>query len=137
MLFEVTRDPIDSQDLQNDLVRDAVGAVVTFLGVVRKFSKGKTVVRLEYDAYDEMAVKKLREIGQEMRERWPIEDVAIRHRVGRMEIGEVSLVVVVVSAHRADAFAAAQYAVDRIKQIVPVWKKEVFEDGEVWVGAQE
>jgi molybdopterin synthase catalytic subunit len=136
VVFEVTRDPITAQDLEVGLVHDDVGAVVTFLGVVRGNSKGKKVLRLEYDAYEEMAVKTLRQIGDEIRQRWDVEDVAIRHRIGPMEIGETSLVVVVAAAHRAEAFSSARYAVDRIKEIVPVWKKEFFEDGEVWVGAR-
>lgn len=95
------------------------------------------MLHLEYEAYRPMADNQLARIAGEIRERWGIGDVAIAHRLGRLEIGDVSLVVAVASAHRKEAFEACAYAIDRIKQIVPIWKKEFFEDGEVWVGSQE
>jgi molybdopterin synthase catalytic subunit len=97
---------------------------------------GKSVLYLEYEAYEPMALKKLSEIADEVTEKWGIEDVAIVHRIGRLEIEDVSLVVAIASPHRKEAFQACGYVVDRIKEDVPIWKKEVFEDGEVWVGCQ-
>jgi molybdopterin synthase catalytic subunit len=113
--------------------RDDAGAVALFLGVVRDNSHGRRVLYLEYDAYPEMAKKKLREVADEARARWPITQVAIGHRTGRLEIGETSMVVAVSSGHRHDAFAACQHIVDRIKEVVPIWKKEVWEGGEAWI----
>ncbi len=113
------------------------GAVVTFLGVTRDASAGRKVLYLEYEAYIPMAEKKLNEIEQEMRLRWPVNKVSIIHRLGHLAIGETSLIIAVASPHRQEAFAACQYAVDRIKQVVPIWKKEYFEGGEVWVESPE
>ena len=115
---------------------DGSGAVVTFLGTTRDTTRHRKVLRLEYEAYVPMAEKKLAEVAQEMRDRWDV-GVAMAHRLGRLEIGDISLVVAVSAAHRKDAFAACQYSVDRIKQTVPIWKKEYFEGGEVWVESPE
>ncbi len=136
-MIEITDEPLDSEAITAKVRRDSNGAVVTFLGTTRDFTAGRTVLHLEYEAYRPMADDKLAEIVDEIREQWSIEDVAIAHRLGRLEIGETSLVVAVASAHREAAFAACQYSVDRIKQMVPIWKKELFEGGEVWVGSQE
>ena len=107
-----------------------------FWGPLVAVSMGKSVLYLEYEAYEPMALKKLSEIADEVTEKWGIEDVAIVHRIGRLEIEDVSLVVAIASPHRKEAFQACGYVVDRIKEDVPIWKKEVFEDGEVWVGCQ-
>jgi molybdopterin synthase catalytic subunit len=137
-VIEITRDPLDPEAITAKVRRDTNGAVVTFLGTTRSFTGSRNVLHLEYEAYRPMADKKLAEIAVEMRQRWPVvEDVALAHRLGRLEISDISLVVAVASPHRKDAFAACQYAVDRIKQMVPIWKKEYFEGGEVWVGSQE
>lgn len=136
-MIEITHEPLDPEAVTAKVRKDSNGAVVTFLGTTRDFTSGRRVLRLEYEAYRPMADKKLAEIALEMRERWPIEDVAIAHRLGPLEIGDISLVVAIASPHRKEAFAACQYAVDRIKQMVPIWKKEHFEGGEVWVGSQE
>lgn len=132
----ITESPISPQKIAAELRKETHGAVVSFEGIVRGLEQGHQVLYLEYDAYPEMAEEKLREITEEIRHRWNIEDVVIFHRIGRLEVGECSLVIVVASPHRREAFAACQYAVDRIKEIVPIWKKEVWEDGEVWVGWQ-
>ena len=95
------------------------------------------MLHLEYEAYEHMALAKLSEIAAEIRDRWEVEDVAISHRLGRLEIEDISLVVAVASPHRKDAFEASQYSVDRIKEIVPIWKKEYFEGGEVWIESPE
>jgi molybdopterin synthase catalytic subunit len=131
--FEVTSEPLDPQALVDSVRKDESGAVALFYGVVRDNNRGRRVLHLEYDAYPSMAEKKLRQIAEEVRSRWQITEVAMQHRIGRLEVGETSLLVAVSAPHRRDAFEACHYAVDRIKQIVPIWKKEVFEGGEVWV----
>ena len=136
-MIEITHEPLDPEAITDKVRKDTNGAVVTFLGTTRSVTGGRKVLHLEYEAYRPMADNKLAEISQEMRERWSVEDVSIVHRLGRLEIQDISLVVVVASPHRKEAFAACQYSVDRIKQTVPIWKKEFFEDGEVWVGSQE
>ena len=136
-MIEITDEPLDPEAITAKVSQDSNGAVVTFLGTTRDFTAGRKVLHLEYEAYRPMADSKLAEIVDEIRERWSIEDVAIAHRLGRLEIGETSLIVAVASPHREAAFAACQYSVDRIKEMVPIWKKEFFQGGEVWVGSQE
>ena len=136
-MIEITHDELEPDKITGRVSRDTNGAVLTFLGTTRSFTRGRRVLHLEYEAYRPMADNKLAEIADEIRERWDVQDVAISHRLGRLEIGDISLVVAVASAHREHAFEACQYSVDRIKQIVPIWKKEYFEGGEVWVGSQE
>jgi len=131
--FQVTREPLDPQRLAELVRRDESGAVALFYGVVRNHSHGRRVLYLEYDAYPSMAVKKMQQVAEEIRSRWDITDIAINHRTGRLEVGETSLLVAVSAHHRREAFEACHYAVDRIKEIVPVWKKEVWEGGESWV----
>lgn len=132
-MFAVTTDPLDPNALVEAVRSDEDGAVCLFYGVVRNNNLGRRVLYLEYDAYVPMAVKKMREIAEEVKQRFPITAMGALHRIGRLEIGETSLLVAVASPHRAEAFAACHYAVDRIKEIVPVWKKEVFEGGEEWI----
>src|SRR5512136_1756773 len=115
------------------LQRPEDGAVVVFEGVVRNHSQDKPVRFLEYDAYEPMALKKLEEIELRVKNEFDIRDIAIVHRLGHMEIGECSTVIVVASAHRGPAFDACRFAIDTIKKIVPIWKKEFYEDGEVWI----
>jgi molybdopterin synthase catalytic subunit len=132
--FEITREPIDILAMRDRLLRGRDGAVCVFDGVARDNTRGRKTRYLEYEGYEEMAVRTMRQIGDEAHERWPgIDRVGIRHRLGRIEIGESSVVIVVTSPHRKAAFEACQFAIDRLKQIVPVWKKEYFEDGAVWV----
>jgi molybdopterin synthase catalytic subunit len=107
--------------------------VVTFEGVVRNHSSGRKTLYLEYEAYTPMAIHKMEEIGTEAKEKFDINSVGIIHRTGRLEIGETSVAIVVTAAHRRPAFEACHYLIDRLKQVVPVWKKEYFEDGAVWV----
>ena len=133
MLFEITEEPLDPQRLADHVRSDASGAVALFYGVVRDHNKGRKVLYLEYDAYPEMATKVMRQIAEEMKERSPIDDVAIQHRTGRLEIGETSLLIAVSSGHRKEAFEACHALVDRFKEVVPIWKKEVWEGGEEWV----
>jgi molybdopterin synthase catalytic subunit len=132
-MFRVTDEEITAQMVIEAVEHPSVGAIVTFLGTVRDRSQGRRVLYLEYDAYPEMAERTLRQIGEEIRERWGLDRVAIVHRVGRLEIGEASVAIAVAAPHRAEAFEACRYAIDRLKEIVPIWKKEVREGGECWV----
>ena len=133
MIFEMTDAPLEAAALVEAVRTDEAGAVSVFYGVVRNTNLGRRVLYLEYDAYPPMAEKKMREIGEEIRQRWPVTGVAMRHRVGRLAIGEPSVIIAVASPHRADAIEACHYAIDRLKSIVPIWKKEVFEGGEEWL----
>jgi molybdopterin synthase catalytic subunit len=133
-MFKIVEGPIDELALENEVRTEADGAVIVFRGVARKFSRGREVVHLEYEAYPEMAEKVMAEIGDEMKSKWPITAVAIVHRTGVLEIGQASVVIAVSAPHRGEAFAATQYAIDRLKQVVPIWKKEVWSDGSQWIG---
>jgi len=132
-MFELTDQPLDPAPLVAAVRRDESGAVALFYGVVRNENLGRNVQYLEYDAYPEMAIKKMTEVAAEVATKYPITGIGVLHRTGHLEIGETSLLVAVSSAHRAAAFEACHYAVDRIKQIVPVWKKEVWQDGSEWI----
>ncbi|MBI2888132.1 MAG: molybdenum cofactor biosynthesis protein MoaE [Chloroflexi bacterium] len=132
-MFKITTEALDPRALEALLVTQEDGAVATFQGVVRIHSRGKVVSYLEYDAYAPMAEKVMAQIAQEVADRWDVRRVGVWHRTGRLEIGETSMVVVVASPHRKEAFEACRYVVDRVKAIVPIWKKEVWEDGESWV----
>ena len=125
-MIEITDRPLEPDAITATVRDDSNGAVVTFLGATRDTSQDRKVLHLEYEAYRPMADKKLAEIVDEIRMRWRIDHMAISHRIGRLEIGEISLVVAVASPHRKEAFTACHEAVDRIKQIVPIWKKEFF-----------
>jgi molybdopterin synthase catalytic subunit len=132
-MFSLTREPIDTTRISRSLQRPEDGALVVFEGVVRDHARDKAVRFLEYEAYESMALKKLEEVGAMARSRFDIRDIAIVHRLGHMEIGEASTVIVVASAHRGAAFEACRFAIDTIKEIVPIWKKEFYTDGEVWI----
>jgi molybdopterin synthase catalytic subunit len=135
-MFEIKKAPLIVEEVVEKVRSDSCGAIATFIGTVRNASMGKRVVYLEYDAYEEMAVKKMGAVGQEVKEKWDIDKMAITHRIGKLDIGEMSVVIAISSPHRKDALEACQYTIDRIKQIVPIWKKEVWEDGEIWIGKQ-
>lgn len=109
------------------------GAFVTFYGLVRNHNQGRRVQHLEYEAYEPLALKTFARIDEEVRGRWPGMRIALHHRTGRLEIGEASVAIVTASPHRADAFAACRYVIERVKQIVPVWKREYFDGGDVWI----
>ena len=135
--FEITTEPLSLDEVAARLVQRSAGCVTAFVGVVRGETGGRETRYLLYEAYPEMAEEQMGQIGDEVRERWPsVEEVAIVHRIGRLEIGETIVVVAVSSAHRQDTFAAAHYAIDRLKEVVPIWKKEVWEDGEAWKSEQ-
>jgi MoaE-MoaD fusion protein len=132
-IFEITRERIDIARLRARLLEGDSGAVVIFDGVARNNTKGHRTLYLEYEGYEIMALRTMEQIGREVHERWPINRVGIIHRLGRIDITESSVLIVVTSAHRKIAFEACHYAIDRLKKIVPIWKKEYFEDGAVWV----
>lgn len=130
--YRITRQVIRTAELSRDMKAPEDGAVVVFEGIVRNHSQGGKTLYLEYEAYEPMAVRKMQEIGREVKKKFSIARVGMVHRVGRLEIGETSVAIIVTSAHRRAAFEACHYAIDRLKQIVPIWKKEFFEDGAVW-----
>ena len=132
----VTREPLNTEAVTATVQKESNGGVVTFLGATRNETEGNRVLYLEYEAYEGMAGKMLARIAEEVSERWGIADVSIAHRFGRLQPGEVSMVVAVASPHRQEAFQACLYTVDRIKENVPIWKKEVYEDGEEWIDIQ-
>ena len=132
-IVEITREPIDIAGLRAGLLEGDSGAVVIFDGVARNNTKGRPTLFLEYEGYVDMALRTLDQICREVHEKWPINRIGIIHRLGRIEIAESSVVIVVTSAHRKPAFEACHYAIDRLKKIVPIWKKEYSEDGAVWV----
>lgn len=127
------REPIDIGFYRERLARHQDGAVVVFEGVVRNSAHGKTVLRLEYHAYETMALAKLGEVSRRALEVFEISDITIVHRLGRLELGECSVAVLVASPHRSAAFEACRFAIDTLKKTVPIWKKEFYEDGEVWI----
>ena len=133
-MFRLTRDAIDYHTLTDAVRSSHCGAVVLFLGTVRDLTGDQVTVFLDYEAYPPMAEKKLAEIEQEVRRRWPVGDIAMVHRLGRLEVGEVSVAVAVSCPHRADAFDACRFAIDTLKELVPIWKKENAPDGTAeWV----
>jgi molybdopterin synthase catalytic subunit len=135
-LFLMTTEALDPRDVEVLVAADDAGAIVTFTGAVRNHARGREVIALDYEAYVPAAEKQLGVIGVEVVERWPGMRIAIHHRTGYLEPGIASVVIATASAHRAEAFAAALYAIDRIKEIVPIWKKEHYRDGSTWVGTE-
>jgi molybdopterin converting factor subunit 1 len=131
-IFGLVREPIDKHKIAESLKAPEDGALVVFDGFVRNSFKGRQTLYLEYEAYEQMALEKIREIGAQMHQRYAIRRVAIVHRLGRLEIGETSVLIAVASAHRAAAFDACRYAIDTLKRTVPIWKKEFFVGGAVW-----
>lgn len=137
VLFELTNRPLDSRRMETAVAHKGAGAICTFTGVVRDNSRGQSVTQLDYEAYEEMAVAQMRRIGDEIAERWPEARVAMAHRTGSLEIGEASVVVSVSCPHRAEAIAACKWGIDRLKESVPVWKKEHAADGTYWIEGDE
>jgi molybdopterin synthase catalytic subunit len=136
-LYRIVVQPLSADAVAQAVADPAAGGIVIFSGVVRNEKDGRPVKYLEYEAHAPMAEAKMREIGEQIRRRWPsVKAVTMLHRVGRLEIGESSVLIAVSAAHRREAFEACHYAIDTLKQTVPVWKKEHFEDGEIWVGLQ-
>ncbi len=133
ILFELTSRPLDARRMEAAVAHKGAGAICTFTGVVRDTSRGRSVTHLEYEAYAEMATSQMRNIADEIAEKWPEARVAMAHRTGRLEVGEPSVVVSVSSPHRAEAIAACKWGIDRLKETVPIWKKEHATDGTYWI----
>lgn len=135
--YTITRSPIQIQDVIDQVKNPRAGAVCTFMGTVRELTNGKKTLYLEYEAYVEMAERQMEKIGNEIMSQHDHARVAMMHRIGRLEIEDVAVAIAVATPHRAAAFKACHYAIDRIKEIVPIWKKEHWEDGSFWVGDQQ
>lgn len=133
--IQLTDKTLQTQDCIDFVSNDANGGLAVFIGTVRNHTKGKEVIRLEFEAYEKMAISEMRKIAEQALEKFPVTHIAIHHRVGVLEIGEIPVVIAVGSHHRAAAFDACRYAIDTLKETVPIWKKEIFEDGDVWVAA--
>jgi molybdopterin synthase catalytic subunit len=132
--FTLSSEPLDPAAVIEEARNDQAGAVASFIGTTRSQSRGRTVHYLEYEAYGGMAEKVMAELADELKQRYDLCEVAIAHRTGRVDIGGISVVIAVSARHRADALAACKDAIDRLKEIVPLWKKEVYEGGEEWIG---
>ena len=135
-MYQIVSHEIDGAAVTAAVARADAGAIVTFIGTTRDHNDGRRVTRLEYEAYPEMAVAELRKIGEQAQQRWPIAGIAIVHRIGVVPIGQASVVIAVSAGHRRPAFEACHFAIDRLKEVVPIWKKEHFEGGEIWIGSQ-
>lgn len=136
MLTKITREPVLPEEAIQGLERAIHGSVVTFMGTVRRYTEDREVDYLEYEAYPEMAEDKIIVIANEVLQKSGIEDITVLHRIGRLHVGETSLVVAVASLHRREGFEACLYTVERIKEVVPIWKKEVWAEGELWVRSE-
>lgn len=136
-LFSITTEPLSADKLIRLVSNPHAGAVLTFVGTVREFTHGQRTVYLSYEAYAPMAVEKMKQIAAEIEERWPGARVAMQHRIGDLQIEEIAVIVAVATPHRNESFEAGRYAIERLKQIVPIWKKEIWEDGSEWKGHQQ
>ena len=135
MNFKITDQTIDEQAVIELVRSENCGGLSVFVGTVRNQTKGKAVVRLEFEAYESMALKKMQEIAEKARTRWQTDQIAIYHRVGVLGLGETAVVIAVSTPHRKAAFEACEFLIDTLKQVVPIWKKEIYQDGEIWVAA--
>ncbi|MYL70259.1 molybdenum cofactor biosynthesis protein MoaE [Halobacillus litoralis] len=133
----ITTEPLKVEEVTKRVIRREAGAINTFIGTVREFTKGKRTLYLEYETYKEMAEKKLEQIAVEIEKQWPSAQVVIAHRVGRLDITDIAVMIAVSTPHRNDSYEASRYAIERIKEVVPIWKKEHWEDGEEWIGDQK
>jgi molybdopterin synthase catalytic subunit len=136
-MFEIVVEPIDLNRVIAAVGRSEAGAIASFVGTTRDHNVGRQVTRLEYEAYPDMAVREMRRIGEEAVTRYGVTAVAITHRIGVVEIGEASVAIAVSAPHRGAAFDACRFAIDRLKEIVPIWKKEHYRGGEIWIGPQQ
>lgn len=135
--FLITEQPLSADKLVSLVSNPRAGAVLTFVGTVREFTHGQRTVSLSYEAYAPMAVEKMKQIAQEIEDRWPGAVVAMHHRIGDLAIEENAVIIAVATPHRNESFEAGRYAIERLKQIVPIWKKEIWEDGSEWKGHQQ
>lgn len=133
--IKILQTPLNVEEVYGKAISDGSGAVNIFVGTVRNATQSKEVIRLEYEAYEQMAVKEMRKIANLAKKKWPVENVIIYHRHGILEVGEAAVLIAVSTPHRKESFEACQYIIDTLKQTVPIWKKEVFGDGEEWVSA--
>ena len=133
-MIGITKEPISPELVVSKVKTDSSGCVVTYVGLIRGYSQGKPVLSVEYEDVEGKAEKRLQEIADEIKQKWQLNNVAIYHRIGKLKVGDINLVVAVASAHRRDGFTACQYAIDRFKQKLPTRKKETYQDGSVWVG---
>ncbi|WP_026463170.1 molybdenum cofactor biosynthesis protein MoaE [Adhaeribacter aquaticus] len=134
-MVTITEAPINTQEVIAAVQADGAGAINVFIGTVRNQTQAKPVVQLDFEAYDSMAVKKMQEIADQAKAKWPIQKVAVVHRKGPLQIGDAAVVIAVSTPHRKASFEACEFIIDTLKQVVPIWKKEIFEDGAVWVAA--
>jgi len=132
-MIEITEKPISPELVINKVKTDTSGCVVTYIGLIRRYSRGKGVLSVEYEDVEGTAEGKLQQIANETRQKWQLDNLAISHRIGKLKVGDVNLVVAVASAHREEGFAACQYVIDRFKQRLPTRKRETYEDGSIWV----
>jgi len=134
VIAKITESKINEEEITASVRNDDSGAVITFLGTARRSSKGREVIHLEYDAYPEMAESKIKEIIAELIDKYKIKDAAFIHRIGKVELGDTIVIIAISAPHSKEAFEASRYAVRRLKSVVPIWKKEVWADGEEWIG---
>lgn len=135
--FQITEQPLSADALVKLVSNPRAGAILTFVGTVREFTRGQRTVSLTYEAYAPMAVQKMQQVADEIRERWPEAEVAMQHRIGNLTIEDIAVIIAVATPHRNESFEAGRYAIERLKQIVPIWKKEIWEDGSEWKGHQQ
>ena len=133
--IKISVDPLQIQSCIDWVMSPQCGGINVFIGSVRNVTKGKKVVRLEFEAYESMAINEMNKIAKDVLKKWPVQKILIHHRTGILQTGEVPVIIAVAAAHRDAAFDACRYTIDTLKQTVPIWKKEVFEDGEIWVAA--
>ena len=132
-MIEITKSPISPEVMVNRVKTDRSGCVVTYVGVIRQYSRGKSVLSVEYQDSKASAENRLQEIASETRQKWQLDNIAICHRTGKLKVGDINVVIAIASAHRQEGFAACQYAIDQFKQRLPTQKKETYQDGSTWV----
>jgi len=135
-MYRLSEEPLDVNEVVDFVGDSGAGAIVTFIGTTRNQNEGRRIHRLEYEAYSGMAEKEMQTIGEEASGRWNIKKIAVVHLIGHVPIGEASIVIAVSAAHRDDGFQACRYMIDELKKRVPIWKKEIYDGGEVWIGTQ-
>lgn len=131
----ISAEPLNVQECIGKVIAPDCGGIDVFIGTVRNTTKGNTVIRLEFEAYERMALKEMQKLANQAIEKWAVKNIVIHHRVGALEVGDIPVIICVSAAHRDAAFDACRYIIDTLKQTVPIWKKEIFENGEVWVAA--
>ena len=133
--IQIYSTPLNVTNCVDWILSPQAGGIDIFIGTVRDATKGKKVMRLEFEAYKNMALKEMEKIAQQAYSKWPVQKILVHHRTGVLQVGEIPVIIAVAAAHRDAAFDACRYIIDTLKQTVPIWKKEIFEDGEVWVAA--